>query len=177
MHTNTYDTSIKRKNKNKKTRGFPIHDTTFKFCPSRLETCFNQEKKNNKHKRDSIKFLAPNAGTEGFRSGQLNKEKSQNPRLGGSSGRGWKRKLYLNATEEESSGCLFVQFRSLSLKMHRIRQFYAGFLIRFLSESYFNFFTTFLFYNFYSFLYVGGRGSKVQRERGTLSSFRIYELS
>lgn len=128
MHTNTYDTSIKRKNKNKKTRGFPIHDTTFKFCPSGLETCFNQ-KKNNKDKRDSIKFLAPNAGTEGFRSGQLNKEKSQNPRLGGSSWRGWKRKLYLNATEEESSGCLFVQFRSLSLslKMHRFRQFYAGF--------------------------------------------------
>jgi hypothetical protein len=157
MHTNTYDASIKRKKKmtRTKTRGFPIQDTTFKFCPTGLETCLNTKKQQRQKGFDKI--LSPKCRYQGFRGGQLNKEKIQNPRLGGSSRRGWKRKLYLNASEDESSGCLFVCSISLSLSLslslsqtHRFRQFSAGFLIRFFSFSLtFNFSTIFLFYDFY----------------------------
>lgn len=107
-------------------------------------------KKNNKDKRDSIKFWAPNAGTEGFRSGQLNKETIQNPRLGGSSRRGWKRKLYLNASEEESSGCLFVCSISLPLKRTDFANSLLVFWSVFFQSLTLIFLLYFLFYDFFS---------------------------
>lgn len=125
-----------------KTKGFPIHDTTFKFCPSGLETCFNQKKKQQRQKGFD-KILSPKCRYRGFQKRPIKQGENSKPQARWIKPKRLKEKTVPECQRRGELRLFVCLFNFAPSQTHRFRQFSAGFLIRFLSESYFNFFTIF----------------------------------